>query len=168
VRTPFLDNDFVRTAFRGPLSALATNEVSLRLIADGNRDLLGISTDRGLGGVGAGAGAGWGTVVVVGAGTGTAAGVEGAGGICVTTVVVVVVEVGEEVVTVEFAMDDEACAGVGLDLATTSRALPAEPLGSRTTELRMPARPAVTMSASRGREGRSSRSSLLRRSLGGS
>ncbi len=48
VRTPFLDNDLVRTVFRAPMSALATNEVSLRLIAEGNRDLSRIRTDRGL------------------------------------------------------------------------------------------------------------------------
>ena len=47
VRTPFLDNDLVRTVFRAPMSALATSEVSLKLIADGNRDLVGIRTDRG-------------------------------------------------------------------------------------------------------------------------
>jgi asparagine synthase (glutamine-hydrolysing) len=50
LRSPFLDNDFVRTVFRSPESALATNEVSLRLIADGNRALLRIPTDRGLAG----------------------------------------------------------------------------------------------------------------------
>jgi asparagine synthase (glutamine-hydrolysing) len=48
VRTPFLDNEFVKTVFRAPASALESNEVSLRLIGDGNRDLLGIPTDRGL------------------------------------------------------------------------------------------------------------------------
>lgn len=48
LRSPFLDNDFVRTVFRAPESALATSEVSLRLIADGNGDLLRIPTDRGL------------------------------------------------------------------------------------------------------------------------
>jgi asparagine synthase (glutamine-hydrolysing) len=48
MRSPFLDNDFVRTVFRLPLAALASNEVSLRLIADGNSDLLRIPTDRGL------------------------------------------------------------------------------------------------------------------------
>ena len=47
VRTPFLDNDLVRTAFRAPMSVLATSEASLLLIADGNRDLAGIRTDRG-------------------------------------------------------------------------------------------------------------------------
>ena len=50
MRSPFLDNDFVRTVFRAPASALASNEVSLRLIADGNRALLRIPTDRGLAG----------------------------------------------------------------------------------------------------------------------
>ena len=50
MRSPYLDNDFVRTVFRSPASALASNEVSLRLVADGNRALLGIPTDRGLAG----------------------------------------------------------------------------------------------------------------------
>jgi len=50
MRSPYLDNDFVRTVFRSPASAFASNEVSLRLIADGNRDLLRIPTDRGLAG----------------------------------------------------------------------------------------------------------------------
>jgi asparagine synthase (glutamine-hydrolysing) len=48
MRSPFLDNDFVRTVFRSPLSAFAGNEISLRLIADGNRALLRIPTDRGV------------------------------------------------------------------------------------------------------------------------
>ncbi len=50
VRSPYLDNDFVRTVFRSPASALASNEVSLRLVADGSRALLAIPTDRGLAG----------------------------------------------------------------------------------------------------------------------
>ncbi len=50
MRTPYIDNDFVRTVFRAPESALTTNETSLRLIADGNPALLGIRTDRGLAG----------------------------------------------------------------------------------------------------------------------
>jgi asparagine synthase (glutamine-hydrolysing) len=50
LRSPFLDNDLVRTVFRAPESSLASNEVSLRLIADGEKELLRISTDRGLGG----------------------------------------------------------------------------------------------------------------------
>ena len=48
--SPFLDNDVVRTAFRAPESALASNEASLRLIADGSHDLLRIRTDRGVAG----------------------------------------------------------------------------------------------------------------------
>ena len=50
LRSPFLDNDFVQAVFRAPESALSTNEVSLRLIADGNAALLKILTDRGVGG----------------------------------------------------------------------------------------------------------------------
>jgi asparagine synthase (glutamine-hydrolysing) len=50
LRTPFLDNDLVRTVFQAPQSALASNHDSLRLISDGNRELLRIPTDRGVGG----------------------------------------------------------------------------------------------------------------------
>ncbi|HZS56220.1 MAG TPA: hypothetical protein VFA65_17585, partial [Bryobacteraceae bacterium] len=56
VRSPYLDHDFVRTAFRAPAPAFATSdvfsnkEVSLRLIGDGNEALRRIRTDRGLGG----------------------------------------------------------------------------------------------------------------------
>ena len=48
MRSPYLDNDFLRTVFRSPASALSDNEISLRLIADGSRGLLAIPTDRGL------------------------------------------------------------------------------------------------------------------------
>jgi asparagine synthase (glutamine-hydrolysing) len=50
VRSPFLDNELVRMVFRAPQSTLSSNVVSLRLIEDGNRELLGIRTDRGLAG----------------------------------------------------------------------------------------------------------------------
>jgi asparagine synthase (glutamine-hydrolysing) len=50
MRSPYLDNDFVRTVFRSPESALKDNTVCLRLIADGNEALLRIPTDRGLAG----------------------------------------------------------------------------------------------------------------------
>ncbi len=50
VRTPYLDNDFVRTVFRSPASALAGNQCSLRLVAEGNRALFEIPTDHGLAG----------------------------------------------------------------------------------------------------------------------
>jgi asparagine synthase (glutamine-hydrolysing) len=50
LRTPFLDNDLIRTLFRAPASAFSGNADSLRLIADGRRDLLRIPTDRGVAG----------------------------------------------------------------------------------------------------------------------
>src|SRR5437870_13216825 len=50
LRSPFLDNDFVRTVFRAPESACADNDVCLRLIGDGNPALRRIRTDRGVGG----------------------------------------------------------------------------------------------------------------------
>lgn len=50
VRSPFLDNDIVRTAFQAPKSALEGNNVSLRLLSDGSSELRGIRTDRGYGG----------------------------------------------------------------------------------------------------------------------
>jgi len=56
VRTPYLDNDLVRTAFRAPDSAIAKSDVfaggddCVRLIGDGNAALRRIRTDRGFGG----------------------------------------------------------------------------------------------------------------------
>lgn len=50
LRSPYLDNDVVRTAFRAPDSALTNEEICLRLIADGNAPLRVIRTDRGLNG----------------------------------------------------------------------------------------------------------------------
>jgi len=47
LRSPYLDNDLVRTVFRAPESALASDDVSLRLIADGDPALRRIWTDRG-------------------------------------------------------------------------------------------------------------------------
>src|SRR5262245_44247607 len=49
VRSPYLDNDLVRTVFRAPESASADNELCLRLIADANPGLRQIPTDRGFG-----------------------------------------------------------------------------------------------------------------------
>jgi asparagine synthase (glutamine-hydrolysing) len=49
-RSPFLDNDLVRTNFRAPASAVENNSVRLRLIADGNAALRQIPTDVGVGG----------------------------------------------------------------------------------------------------------------------
>ncbi len=48
LRSPFLDNDFLRTVYRAPQSACVSSDVSLRLIADGNTALTRIPTDRGL------------------------------------------------------------------------------------------------------------------------
>jgi len=50
MRSPFLDNDFVRTVFLAPAAAFANNDICLRLIADGDEALRRIRTDCGLGG----------------------------------------------------------------------------------------------------------------------
>lgn len=50
MRSPYLDNDFVRTVFRAPEASFATADVSLRLVADGSSALKHIRTDRGLSG----------------------------------------------------------------------------------------------------------------------
>lgn len=52
LRSPFLDNDFVRTVFRAPQAACKNNAVSLRLIAEGDADLARMRTDRGVTGSG--------------------------------------------------------------------------------------------------------------------
>jgi asparagine synthase (glutamine-hydrolysing) len=48
LRTPYLDNDLVRTLYRAPLSALASDDLCFRLIADGSAGLSRIATDGGL------------------------------------------------------------------------------------------------------------------------
>jgi len=48
VRSPYIDNDLVRTVFRAPKSTLSSNDISIRLIHDGNPLLSRIPTDRGL------------------------------------------------------------------------------------------------------------------------
>jgi asparagine synthase (glutamine-hydrolysing) len=50
VRSPYLDNDLVRTVFRAPQSTLLSSDTCLRLIREGNPTLGSIRTDRGLGG----------------------------------------------------------------------------------------------------------------------
>jgi asparagine synthase (glutamine-hydrolysing) len=50
LRSPFLDNDFVKTIFSAPKATFTNNDVSLRLIADGNAALRHLQTDRGFGG----------------------------------------------------------------------------------------------------------------------
>jgi asparagine synthase (glutamine-hydrolysing) len=50
VRSPYLDNDFVRTVFRAPQSDGLDADVRLRLIQDGSPALAKIPSDRGVGG----------------------------------------------------------------------------------------------------------------------
>jgi asparagine synthase (glutamine-hydrolysing) len=50
MRSPYLDRDFVRTLFRAPESATQNNNLRLRLISDGSRDLRDIRTDMGYAG----------------------------------------------------------------------------------------------------------------------
>jgi asparagine synthase (glutamine-hydrolysing) len=50
LRSPYMDNDLVRTTFRAPESASKNNDLRLRLIADGNPALREIRTDLGFGG----------------------------------------------------------------------------------------------------------------------
>ena len=50
VRSPYMDNEFVRTVFRAPQSPGAGKDVRLRLIGDGSQALGTIPTDRGVGG----------------------------------------------------------------------------------------------------------------------
>jgi asparagine synthase (glutamine-hydrolysing) len=52
VRSPFMDNDFVRTVYRAPKEDAANGDVRLRLIKDGSADLGRIPSDRGVGGNG--------------------------------------------------------------------------------------------------------------------
>jgi len=49
-RSPFLDNDLVKTNFQAPSSAINNNAARLQLIADGNPALRQIRTDMGVGG----------------------------------------------------------------------------------------------------------------------
>jgi asparagine synthase (glutamine-hydrolysing) len=46
LRTPYLDNDFVRVNYRAPQSACTNNDLRLRLIAEGSPALRQIPTDR--------------------------------------------------------------------------------------------------------------------------
>ena len=52
VRSPFLDNDFVRTVYRAPNDYASSGDVRLRLIKDGNPALGRVRSDRGVGGNG--------------------------------------------------------------------------------------------------------------------
>jgi len=50
VRSPYLDNDFVRTVFRAPQSDTSGSDIRLPLIAEGNPGLATFPSDRGVGG----------------------------------------------------------------------------------------------------------------------
>jgi asparagine synthase (glutamine-hydrolysing) len=50
LRSPFLDNKLVRTLFCAPVSATTSDDLCLRLIAEGDPDLMGVRIDRGLAG----------------------------------------------------------------------------------------------------------------------
>jgi asparagine synthase (glutamine-hydrolysing) len=54
LRSPYLDNDFVKTVFRAPDSSCANADVCLRLIAEADPALRSVRTDRGRGGTGGG------------------------------------------------------------------------------------------------------------------
>jgi asparagine synthase (glutamine-hydrolysing) len=51
VRSPYLDNDLVKTVYEGPGSIANNEEGRLRLIRDGNPALARLRTDRGIGGL---------------------------------------------------------------------------------------------------------------------
>jgi len=48
LRSPYLDNDLIALAFRAPRATATPVEMQLRLIAEGNRELGRLGTDRGL------------------------------------------------------------------------------------------------------------------------
>lgn len=50
VRSPYLDNNFVRTVFRAPTQDLSKDDIRLRLVGNGSSPLGKIRSDRGLGG----------------------------------------------------------------------------------------------------------------------
>jgi asparagine synthase (glutamine-hydrolysing) len=49
-RTPFMDNELVSLAYRAPSEAITSDEMSLRLVREGNKELGRIITNRGAGG----------------------------------------------------------------------------------------------------------------------
>jgi asparagine synthase (glutamine-hydrolysing) len=50
VRTPYLDNDLVKTIYKAPGPVLVNEQARLRLIREGNPELAKLRTDRGVGG----------------------------------------------------------------------------------------------------------------------
>jgi asparagine synthase (glutamine-hydrolysing) len=51
VRSPYLDNDLIKTIYKAPGTIAANEEARLRLIRDGNPALAQLRTDRGIGGL---------------------------------------------------------------------------------------------------------------------
>jgi asparagine synthase (glutamine-hydrolysing) len=51
VRTPYLDNDFVRTVYKAPDPVAVNGQARLQLVQDGNPRLASLRTDRGIGGL---------------------------------------------------------------------------------------------------------------------
>jgi asparagine synthase (glutamine-hydrolysing) len=51
VRSPYLDNDLVKTIYRAPGSIAVNEQGRLRLIREGNPELAKLRTDRGIGGL---------------------------------------------------------------------------------------------------------------------
>jgi asparagine synthase (glutamine-hydrolysing) len=50
IRTPYMDNDLIKTIYQGPKDIRSSNEIRIRLIEDGNAALRKIMTDRGTAG----------------------------------------------------------------------------------------------------------------------
>ena len=50
MRSPYLDNDLVRTVFRAPRASLHNSDVAVQLVRDGNPELARLRTDLGFGG----------------------------------------------------------------------------------------------------------------------
>jgi asparagine synthase (glutamine-hydrolysing) len=50
MRTPFMDNELVKLVYQAPYEAVTSDEMSLRLVKDGNTVLSDIVTNRGVGG----------------------------------------------------------------------------------------------------------------------
>jgi asparagine synthase (glutamine-hydrolysing) len=50
VRSPFLDNEFVRTVYQAPNDSVTNGDVRLRLIKDGDAELAKLPSDRAVGG----------------------------------------------------------------------------------------------------------------------
>lgn len=59
IRTPYLDNDLVKTVYQAPGSVALNNEARLRLVRDGSPALARLHTDRGVGGLNSFIARGW-------------------------------------------------------------------------------------------------------------